>query len=225
MNDMRVDKLAGQIAGILVLIAGIMAVPSGAQQNLVRILSPSAGAVTRPGQTITVAVTADASVEKLALIGQHPLGVGQVIAGGAPGIMARGQGESRPIQFQMRIPRDTQPGIYHVTAIGRVSGGDVESEAVTIDVEKSEEPVRIWAEPALIQFARVGDEIPVRVLGAFADSSNEELTKSSKTAFSSADPRVATVNASGMVTAVGPGKTTIQARTPSSDYSIPVRVP
>ena len=100
-----------------------------------------------------------------------------------------------------------------------------ESEAVTIDVEKSEEPVGIWAEPALIQFARVGDEIPVRVLGAFADSSNEELTKSSKTAFSSADPRVATVNASGMVTAVGPGKTTIQARTPSSDYSIPVRVP
>jgi hypothetical protein len=85
--------------------------------------------------------------------------------------------------------------------------------------------VRIWAEPALIQFARVGDEIPVRVLGTFADSSNEELTRSSKTTFTSADPRIATVNASGMVTAVAPGRTTIQARTPSSDYSIPVRVP
>jgi hypothetical protein len=222
---MRVNKFAWQIAGIVVLIAGIVVIPSGAQEGLVRILSPAAGAVARPGQTITIAVAADASVEKLALIGQHPLGVGQVLSGGAPGIMARGQGESRPIQFQVRIPADTRPGIYRVTAIGRISGGDTESDAVTIDVEKSEEPVRIWAEPALVQFARVGDEIPVRVLGAFADGSHEELTKSSKTEFSSADPRVATVDARGIVTAVAPGKTTIQARTPSSDYSIPVRVP
>jgi len=222
---MRPRKLAGQIAGILVLSAGMFAAPSGAQQSLVHILSPSAGTVARPGQTITVAVAADASVEKLALIGQRPLGVGRILAGGAPGIMARGQGQSLPIQFQVRIPADAQPGTYRVTAMGRVSGGEVESEAVTIDVEKSEEPVRIWAEPALIHFVKVGDEIPVRVLGAFADGSNGELTKSSKTAFTSADPRVATVSASGMVTAVGPGKTTIEARTPTSDYSIPVRVP
>jgi hypothetical protein len=224
MNDMRMNKLAGQIAGIAVLAAGMFAVPSSAQQSLVRILSPS-GAVVRPGQTITIAVAADASVEKLVLIGQHPLGVGRILAGGAPGILARGQGESQPIRFQVRIPADTQPGTYRVTAMGRVSGGDVESEAVTIDVEKSEEPVRIWAEPALVQFTKVGDEIPLRLLGAFAAGTNEELTKSSKTAFISADPRVATVSASGMVTAVGPGKTTIQARTPTSDYSIPVRVP
>jgi Bacterial Ig-like domain (group 2) len=221
---MLVNKVVGQIAGILVLSAGILAAPSSAQESLVRILSPS-GAVVRPGQTITIAVAADASVEKLVLIGQHPLGVGRVLAGGAPGIVARGQGESQPIRFQVRIPVDAQPGNYRVTAMGRVSGGDVESEAVTIDVEKSEEPVRIWAEPALVQFTKVGDEIPLRVLGAFAAGTNEELTKSSKTAFTSADPRVATVSASGMVTAVGPGKTTIQARTPTSDYSIPVRVP
>jgi large repetitive protein len=220
---MRMNKLAGQIAGIAVLAAGIIAVPSSAQESLVRILSPS-GAVVRPGQTITIAVAADASVEKLVLIGQRPLKPGQVVTGGAPGIIARGQGESRPIQFQVRIPADTHPGTYHVTAMGRVAGGAVESEAVTIDVEKSEEPVRIWAEPALIQFERVGDAIPLRVLGAFADNSSEELTRSSKTSFTSADPRVATVNASGIVTAVAPGKTTIQARTPSSDYSIPVRV-
>ncbi|MGA8233363.1 MAG: hypothetical protein WB795_17955 [Candidatus Acidiferrales bacterium] len=103
--------------------------------------------------------------------------------------MARGQGESRPIQFQVWIPADTQPGTYRLTAMGRVSGGEVQSEAVTIDLEKSEEPVGIWAEPALIQFARVGDEIPARLLGAFAGGSNEELTKSSKTAFSSAATR------------------------------------
>jgi len=222
---MPTNKNVLRLAGILALLAAFVAIPSGAQQSLLRIVSPGAGTVARPGQTITIAVTADVSVEKLALIGQHPLGVGMVLAGAAPGIIARGQGESRPVQFQVRIPAGTQPGTYRVTAVGRIASGDVESEALTIDVEKSEEPVRIWAEPSAIQFERVGDQIPVRVLGAFAGQSNEELTKSSKTAFISADPRVATVTANGMVTAVGHGRTTIQARTPSSDYSIPVRVP
>ncbi len=221
---MRINKFARRIAGVLVLIAGFIANPSGAQQNRLRVISPSAGTVVRPGQTITISVLADASVEKLALIGQRPLGPGVVISGGAPGIMARGQGELRPIQFLLRIPADTQPGTYYVTAMGKISGDDVESAALTIDVERSEEPARIWAEPASIHFEHVGDQIPVRVLGAFADGSHQELTKSSKTTFTSVDPRVATVNAGGVVTAVGPGKTSIQARTPTSDYSIPVRV-
>ena len=126
---------------------------------------------------------------------------------------------------QLRIRRQIQPGIYRLTAMGRVSGGDVESEGVTIDVEKSEETVRIWMEPSAIQFEHLGDHIPVRVLGTFADGSQEELTKSSKTVFTSADPRIATVTADGVLTSVGHGRTSIQARTPSSDYSIPVRVP
>ena len=217
-------KSALRIAGLVIFGAAVIAAPSGAQHGPLRILSPAAGTIARPGQTITISVNADATVEKLALIGQHPLGVGQIFAGAAPGIIARGQGDSRPIQFMLRIPENTQPGTYRVTAVGKIFADDVESEAITIDVEKSVEPVRIWTEPSIIHFEHVGDQIPVRVLGAFGDRSNEELTKSSKTTFVSADPRVATVSADGVVTAVGPGKTTIQARTPSSDYSIPVRV-
>lgn len=219
------NEFARRNTGILVLMAVLIAIPAAAQQNLMRILSPSAGTVVRPGQTITISVSADPSVEKLALIGQRPLGVGEISSGATPEIMGRGLGEARPVLFQLRIPRQTQPGSYRLTAMGRVSGGGVESEAVTVDVEKSEEPVRIWMEPLAIQFEHVGDRIPVRVLGAFADGSQEELTKSSKTIFSSADPRVATVTADGVVTSVGHGRTSIQARTPSSDYSIPVRVP
>ncbi|MGH9704999.1 MAG: Ig-like domain-containing protein [Candidatus Acidiferrales bacterium] len=41
---------------------------------------------------------------------------------------------------------------------------------------------------------------------------------------SSSDPNVATVDSTGLVTAVGPGKTTNQISTPSSDDSSPVRV-
>ncbi|MGA2647393.1 MAG: Ig-like domain-containing protein [Candidatus Sulfotelmatobacter sp.] len=222
---MRKNNFPRRNTGILILTVGLIAVPTGAQQSLMRILSPSAGTVVRPGQTIAISVSADASVEKLVLIGQRPLGVGQISSGAAPGIMARGLGEAGRVQFGLRIPAQTQPGIYRVTAMGRVSGGDVESEAVTIDVEKSEEPVRTWMEPSVIQFEHVDDHIPVRLLGAFADGSSEELTKSSKTTFASGDPRVATVTADGVVTSVGPGKTSIRACTPSTEYSIAVRVP
>jgi len=221
---MRKKESVRQVASVLALVAGFIAVPCGAQQNLLRILSPSTGTVVHPGQTITIAVAANASVEKLALIGQRPLGVGQIVTAGPTAITASGQGDARPMQFVLRVPAQTQPGIYRVTAMGRVSGGDLVSEALTIDVEKAEEPVRIWTEPSLIRFEQIGDQIPVRVLGAFPDGSNEELTKSTKTTFTSADPHVATISADGMAAAVGPGKTSIQIHTPLSDYSIPVRV-
>jgi hypothetical protein len=64
----------------------------------------------------------------------------------------------------------------------------------------------------------------LRVLGAFGDGSEEILTKSSKTTYTPGDPRVSTVSADGLVTAVGPGKTSIQVRTMTRDYSIPVTV-
>jgi len=221
---MRTKQCAWRVTGLLLLIAGFSALPSGAQQDRIRILSPAAGTTVRPGQTVILSVAADPAVEKLALIGQHPLGVGQVVSGGAPGIVSRGAGESRPIQFQIRIPTEIQPGIYRVTAVGRAWNGDVESEALTLDVESSQEPARIWIEPSIIKFARAGERIPVRVLGVFADASQKELTRSSKTTFISADPRVATVTADGVVVSMGPGKTSIQVRTPTLDYSIPVSV-
>jgi len=213
-----------RVVSIVILFVAFSAVPGNAQQDRVHILSPSAGTTVRPGQTVTIAVAADASIQKLALMGRHPLGVGQIVAGGIPGVVARGAGESRPVQFQLRIPADIQPGTYHVTAIGTTASGDVESEALTLDVEKAEEPSRIWMEPSMIQFTRLEEQIPVRVLGIFPDASQLDLTRSSKTTYSSADPGVATINADGVVTSVGPGKTSIQARTPTRDYSIPVTV-
>ena len=213
-----------QIAVILLLFAGLAAIPGRAQAQHIRIVSPSPDTVVRPGQTITVSVIADTSFEKLALIGQHPLGVGMVVSEPAAGILARGQGELRPVRFQVAIPAQIRPGTYRLTAMGTMSGGEMESQAVTVDVERSDEPARIWIEPSAIASIHPGERIPVRVLGAFADSSQEELTKSSKTIFTSADPQVATVSADGLVTGVAAGKTSIQVRTAQRDYSIPVHV-
>ena len=225
---MRAIQLTARFVGLLSLVVGfvftIAPAQSQAQESAVRITSPAVGTLVRPGETIRVAVTADTSIEKMALIGEHPLGVGQILSGAAPGIIGRGQGESRPIEFLVRVPSEIQPGSYRLTAIGRSSGGEVESAAVTVDIEKSDDPVKIWAEPTRIQFTRVGERIPVRVLGEFADRSSEELTRSSKTTYVSSDPLVARVDEQGMVTAIGVGKTTIQVRTATSDYFIPIRV-
>jgi hypothetical protein len=206
------------------MMTGLITVPSFAQQELLHILSPASGLVVRPGQTVTIAVSADSAVQKLVLIGQHPLGMARLASDGTAGMVAQGQAQAHPLQFLLTIPSAIQPGTYRVSAVGNTSGGTVQSKALILDVERPDQPTRIWAEPAIIQFTYVGEQIPLRVLGAFADGSRAELTRSSNTTFTSSDPRVASITAAGMVTAVEPGKTSILIRTPSADYSIPVRV-
>lgn len=221
---MKKNKFDCLVRATLLLVSGLIAVPSSAQQEPLRILSPASGLVVRPGQTVTIAVSADSAVHKLVLMGQHPLGMARPTIDGATGLVAQGQGEGRPLQFLLTIPTAVQPGSYRVTALGRTSAGAVESKALALDVERPDAPTRIWAEPSIIQFTHLGDQIPLRVLGAFADGSRAELTRSSYTKFASADPRVASITSTGMVTAAEQGRTSILVRTPSADYSIPVRV-
>lgn len=223
---MRTQRRARWSAATLIVAAAIalVSVASNAGEDRLRITSPESGIIVHPGDAVTISVSADYSLEKIALIGEHPLGVGVVIAGGAPGIIARGLGDLRPIQFTIKIPAGIETGAYHVTAIGKSSSGDVESEAVALQVEKSQPPVRIWSEPASIQFNRVGDQIPIRVLGAFGDGSNDEITRSLFTSYVSADPRIATVSRNGMVSALAAGKTTILVTSRTFHYSIPVQV-
>jgi hypothetical protein len=221
---MKRNKFDWFVAATLVLATGLITVPGSAQQSLLRIVSPASGLVVRPGQTVTITVSADFAVQKLVLMGQHPLGMARLAFGGTSGIVAQGQGEGHPLEFLLTIPNAIQPGTYRVTAVGRASGSAVESKGLALDVERPDEPTRIWAEPSIIQFTHLGDQIPLRVLGAFADGSKADLTRSSNTMFASADPRVASITAGGMVTAVEEGRASILVRTPSADYSVPVRV-
>lgn len=220
---MRTDRFEF-VASTLVLITALMTVPSFAQQNLLRIASPASGFVVRPGQTITITVSASSAVQKLVLMGQHPLGMVPLAVDGAASMVAHGQGEGHPLQFLLTIPAAIKPGTYRVIAMGKTPAGGVESDPLMLDVERPDKPIRIWAEPSVIQFTNLGDQIPLRVLGAFSDGSQAELTHSSHTTFASHDPRIATVGAGGMVTAIEKGKTSILVRMQSADYSVPVRV-
>jgi hypothetical protein len=228
MSKKELNRLS--IAAVaLFFIASTGSLPCFAQQSLLRILSPTSGLEVHPGQTVTIKVAADASVQKLILTAPHPLGMGEVELGqlglgNAAGIVAQGRGEANPIVFLLTIPNPIQPGIYHVTAIGKTPSGTVESYPLALDVERADNPIRIWAEPSSIQFTQLEDRIPVRVLGEFADGSQIDLTRSSRTKFTSADTGVASVASDGMVTAVAEGKTDILMRTPSVDYTIAARV-
>ena len=220
---MKRNKFDFFVRAALLLMAALMTVPSFAQEQL-RILSPASGLVVRPGQTVTITVSADSAVQKLVLTGQHPLGMARLASGGAAGMVAQGPAQGHPLQFLLTIPTTIQPGPYRVSAVGNSAGGTVQSKALILDVERPDQPTRIWAEPSIIQFTHLGDQIPLRVLATFADGSRAELTRSSNTTFASSDPRVASITAGGMVTAVEAGKTSILVRTPSADYSVPVRV-
>jgi hypothetical protein len=208
----------------LLVIAASVTISSFAEQSVLHILSPASGLVVHPGQTVAITVGADSSVQRLVLIGQDPIGTARPTAGGAAGILAQGRGETHPLQFLLTVPSAIRPGTYRVTAVGRTAVGPVQSEPLALDIERPDDPTRIWAEPSSIQFTHVGDQIPLRVLGAFPDGSQSELTRSSRTKFASADPNIASITPNGMVTAVGEGKTSILMQTPSADYAIPVRV-
>lgn len=221
---MKMNRLDCFVAAAVILITGLIAVPSSAQQDLVRFISPASTLVVRPGQTVAITVSADTAVQKLVLTGQQPLGMARLVSDGTGGIVAQGRGEQHPLQFLLAIPTTIRPGNYQVTAVGRTSTGTVVSKALDLDVERPDEPTRINVEPSIIQFTHLGDQIPVRVLGVFAKTSQVDLTHSSKTMFASSDPRVASITAKGMVTALAEGRASILVRTPSADYSIPVRV-
>lgn len=224
MSEKELNRFSIAAVALFFLIASTASLPCFAQQSLLHILSPASGFEVHPGETVTINVAADASVQKLILTALHPLGTSQLGLGNAAGVVAQGRGEAHPIPFLLTIPNTIRPGIYHVTAIGVTPTGTVESDPLALDVERADNPIRIWAEPSSIQFTQVGDQIPLRVLGEFADSSQIDLTRSSRTKFTSADTGVASVTADGRVTAIGAGKTSILMRTPSANYTIPVRV-
>jgi hypothetical protein len=195
--------------GLFVSYLLLVAPASLAAANL-QITSPATGTVVSPGQTVFFSVTADPIVQQVALFPEPPLPAAQ--AG------------SSPNQFILTIPADLVPGPHDLRAIGVAGGVVVKSDYLTIDVERPDDPVRLRTEPAILQLRNRGDRFPLRVIGTYSDGSQAVLTASSRTAYSSNDSTVATVSPSGVVTAVGPGKTSIVVNAPNATYSLQVEV-
>jgi hypothetical protein len=74
----------------------------------------------------------------------------------------------------------------------------------------------INAQPAILNFTKIGNKIPLRAIGTFADGTTLDITHSIRTTYSSDDSQIATIDANGVVTAVAPGQTFILVQTVSS---------
>jgi hypothetical protein len=196
------------------LIALVCAIlfPAGAAAQQLIITSPSAGTVIAPGQTLTVTVSVSSGSVLGVMVSAQDIG--------ATGLQA-----TAPYSFSLVIPPGVV-GLKNLTALG-FNGPDqaVTSAPVQIDVEAAS-AISIAASLPHIQFGFAGDQFPLRVTATFGNGSKLDVTGSTRTTFSSADITVATVDSTGLVTAVGSGQTTITlAYGQSSSTVVQVTVP
>ena len=109
----------------------------------------------------------------------------------------------------MQIPPHITPGPHRLVAMGVTGPGQgVFTDRITIDVERTDYPLALRIEPSVLGRMRVGDKVPLRVIGTFLDGPLD-LTRSSQTTYVSQSPNIATVDKQGWVTAVSPGTTKI----------------
>ncbi len=168
------------------------------QQPLLQITSPTDQSRVQEGQTVTIVVAADPSVQNVYVLTQSPL----------PAV----QPTSSPTQFTLTLPTNIHPGLYQIGAIGSNSGSDVESAPIQIDVERQDAPVSLIAKPTFVTISTIETTQPSNVLGTFADGSTLSLKNSSLISYHSDLPSVVTIAPNGVMTAVGPGYATIRVQ-------------
>lgn len=183
-------------------------------QSSLRITAPPDRTVVSPGQTLTVKVAAspEAAFQRMVIIGGGPIGVSPVLT-------------MPPWEFTIQIPHNILPRRYPLTADGATAPGEgATSDPITIVVERADSPVSLKAEPPVLSFRESGSSAPIRVVGTFADGSTADLAESTRTAFASSAPGIASVSAFGLVTAVAAGSARITISHGGRTAIVPVTV-
>ncbi|HUI42396.1 MAG TPA: choice-of-anchor D domain-containing protein [Terriglobia bacterium] len=209
------------LAVAVVMLAGVAARAansSAGPEPVLRIVAPADRARVAPGSRVNVRVEAAPGqvVSTVAVAAGRPIGT----------TLFRG---ALPATIPVEIPASAPSGLYHLTALARDASGQlVSSASVTLDVERNLPPQSLRLEPAGLNFRAIGETLPLRASGIFAGSVRAEITRSPDVEYSALDPRVATVNAQGQVTAEGPGSTEVMAAYhggPSASVEVRVSAP
>jgi hypothetical protein len=198
---------------LLLVCLGLASICSAQQSSAqLQITSPKNGTIVAPGQPLSITVVAvnNESVVTVFVLSR---------LGGTP------TASSLPAQLSMSIPETVALRKYDLTATGATNGEQVlYSNPVTIDVERPDLPVRLTTLQGRIVFSGITGPSPLTVYAKFPDGANLDVTESSKLAFASSNPAIATVDANGMVKPVAQGSTTIIA-TYKGDQSVSVSIP
>jgi hypothetical protein len=178
--------------------------PRSFSSNGITIVRPSAGTVVAPGETFSIEVSVDSGsdVGKMGII--SPMGFGTTIR------------DAPPYSFAFTVPVDAREvsGSFigeqpiYVSASSRFSKSGPDASTV-VDVEVPGLPVKLSALLPQLTSESIGESVPLVMLATFKDGSEWDVTESTRIAFGSADPSVATANSLGEVTSAGRGRATI----------------
>ncbi|HXP88869.1 MAG TPA: hypothetical protein VN841_29385 [Bryobacteraceae bacterium] len=186
-----------RLTGMATVLAAVSLVPAApADKPTLRIVSPANGAVVRPGQKLMVKLTGAGDYVGVLVGGEVAMGVIDAPLGKPPWTVL--------VEFSS----ETEPGKAQLAALGRtVSGEDVASNSIEIDVEPVEIPPVEFSPSALIiplgGCIAVSDEASavcqpgLRVWGIHADGTRVSLNRSTRIKFVSQSPSVTTLNRDG----------------------------
>jgi hypothetical protein len=212
----QVSKINKGTATVLLLCAATVFI-SSTQQSLaqLQITSPTEGTIVNPGQTLSVTVSSSSSTEftNVAVVGEDPIGLSDPAS-------------SVPAQFSLAIPADIPCRPHNLTALGvTASGQSVQSESISIDIERPDLPNSVAALLSSYSFQSLGEQVPMVLTSDFSDGSILDVTESSYVTYVSSNTAVATVNRHGMVTAVGAGSATVTATYTLAGQQVQTRIP
>ena len=207
----RGDEYNWRVGFAPTTIAFLLLIPLVSGQPSLRITSPRDGTLVHPGESISIKVEAVGKFQQVAVIGWDPIG-------------SDGPLSAPPYNFKITVPRVINPGKYSLTATGFTGPGKpIDSEPILLIVEFPDQPMAFKVQPSLLRLS-IGEKGYLLSYGVFPDGLRAYLEKSDLISFASGNPKVATVDHRGVVTALNPGSTTIKVSYRDSHVEIPLTV-
>jgi hypothetical protein len=187
---------------------------AGNRDQHLRIDSPRDGAVVAPGETMQVRVSSPDRTRFVAItVGmEDPIDIDQ-------------EATSLPAQFAIKIPENIAPGSYTVSALAFRANGESVVAVIEVDIERRDMPRALMPRLPQVYFERKGETRQIETIADFGNAHILDVTNSSKLTYESSDTAVATVNASGTITAVGGGRTTVIVSYGSRDGGVKAMIP
>lgn len=195
------------------------AVRGAAISRGIEIISPKEGEQFMEGDSVKVIAKASSGSEILFLsfmIGPLPDGRGACMK----------EIVRPPFECAFELPPGSAPAV-HLSAIGRTRTDPALSQFVRILVKRPPHVTlsRMELMEDRLYFFNLGDSEKIYVTGHYSDGTRRHIDDSaSGTVYESADPKVVRIDAEGLATAVGKGRTKITIRNGDKEWIIPAEV-
>jgi hypothetical protein len=169
-----------------------------ARAQQVAITAPANGTVYTPGSTINVTAAVSGGSVLAVKIAAQDIGTSPFQ-------------RTAPYSFSFAVPTGVV-GRRNVFAAGLIADETaVFSPMITVDIEPGTAPTSISFQQPLVAFGYVGEQQKIGVTATFADGSTLDVSKSTQLSFTSGNTTLVSVDATGLITGLGPGNATVTA--------------